>query len=63
MISPLFEGDPFGFQLPGFNDSSWPAATTEGVDGVAPWGTVTVTPVSGPVNAIAGAPTSSATAA
>ncbi|KAF7325324.1 Carbohydrate-binding module family 67 protein [Mycena venus] len=42
-------GTPIGFQLPGFDDSSWPAATTEGAYGVAPWNTVTVTPVSGPV--------------
>ncbi|KAF7353670.1 hypothetical protein MVEN_01051900 [Mycena venus] len=56
-------GTPIGFQLPGFDDSSWPAATTEGVYGVAPWNTVTVTPASGPVNAIAGAPASAATAA
>ncbi|KAJ7905737.1 lectin [Mycena olivaceomarginata] len=47
---------PIGFQLPGFDDSSWPAATAEGAYGVAPWGKLTVVPVSGPVNAIAGAP-------
>ncbi|KAJ7733272.1 lectin [Mycena olivaceomarginata] len=55
-------GTPIGFQLPGFDDSSWPAATAEGAYGVAPWGKPTVVPVSGPVNAIAGAP-ASATAA
>ncbi|KAF8191421.1 hypothetical protein K438DRAFT_1590860 [Mycena galopus ATCC 62051] len=49
-------GTPIGFQLPGYDDSTWPAATVEGAYGVAPWNTVTVTPVSGPINAIAGAP-------
>ncbi|KAJ6538050.1 hypothetical protein B0H19DRAFT_1270422 [Mycena capillaripes] len=49
-------GTPIGFQLPGFNDSSWLAATLEGVYGVAPWGIVPVTSVPGPVVAIAGAP-------
>ncbi|KAJ7704619.1 lectin [Mycena metata] len=36
-------GTPIGFELPSFNDSSWPAATLEGVYGVAPWGIVPVT--------------------
>ncbi|KAJ7491253.1 lectin [Mycena latifolia] len=54
---------PLGFQLPGFNDSSWPAATVEGPYGMAPWGNVTVTPSSGPVNAVASASVSAATAA
>ncbi|KAJ6606424.1 lectin [Mycena vulgaris] len=56
-------GTPIGFQLPGFDDSSWPAATVEGPEGMAPWGKTTVTSSSGPVNAIAGAPVSQATAA
>ncbi|KAF7359269.1 Carbohydrate-binding module family 67 protein [Mycena sanguinolenta] len=47
-------GTPVGFELPGFDDSSWPAATVEGAYGMSPWGTVTVTEVSGPINAIAG---------
>ncbi|KAJ7043111.1 lectin [Mycena alexandri] len=49
-------GTPIGFQLPGFDDSRWPAATVEGPYGLAPWGAVTVSPAAGPVNAIAGAP-------
>ncbi|KAJ7491254.1 lectin [Mycena latifolia] len=53
-------GTPIGFQLPGYDDSSWPAATVEGPYGMAPWGTVTVTAASGPVNALAGAPASQA---
>ncbi|KAJ7611599.1 hypothetical protein FB45DRAFT_940389 [Roridomyces roridus] len=35
-------GTPTGFQLPGYNDSTWPAATVEGTFGVAPWGNVAV---------------------
>ncbi|KAJ7243386.1 hypothetical protein B0H12DRAFT_1236424 [Mycena haematopus] len=46
-------GTPIGFELPGFNDSSWPAATVEGAYGVAPWGNVTITDVPGPISAIA----------
>ncbi|KAJ6500576.1 lectin [Mycena sanguinolenta] len=56
-------GTPIGFQLPGFDDSSWPAATIEGAYGVTPWNTVTVVSVSAPITAIAGAPSSNVTAA
>ncbi|KAF7359256.1 hypothetical protein MSAN_01267900 [Mycena sanguinolenta] len=58
-------GTPVGFELPGFNDSSWPAATVEGAYGMSPWGTVTVTDVPGPISAISGgsAVNSTATAA
>ncbi|KAF7353672.1 hypothetical protein MVEN_01052100 [Mycena venus] len=55
-------GTPVGFQLPGFDDSSWPAATGEGVYGVAPWGMLSINAVPGPVFAIDGAPASNATA-
>ncbi|KAJ7203129.1 lectin [Mycena pura] len=44
-------GVPAGFQLPGFDDSSWSAATVEGPYGMAPWGNVTAPPASSPVNA------------
>ncbi|KAJ7221737.1 lectin [Mycena pura] len=44
-------GVPAGFELPGFDDSSWSAATVEGPYGMAPWGNVTATPSSSPVNA------------
>lgn len=56
-------GTPLGFQLPGYDDSTWPAATVEGPYGMAPWGTVTVSPSSGPVSPIGGAPASQGTAA
>ncbi|KAJ7632111.1 lectin [Roridomyces roridus] len=48
-------GTPAGFELPGYDDSAWPAATIEAHFGVAPWGDV---PVGGPGPAtpIAGAP-------
>ncbi|KAJ7771619.1 lectin [Mycena metata] len=49
-------GTPIGFELPGYDDSSWPAATVEGPYGMAPWGAVTVSPSAGPVNAVKGAP-------
>ncbi|KAJ7184329.1 lectin [Mycena filopes] len=52
-------GTPIGFQLPGYDDSSWPAATVEGPYGMAPWGATTVSPSAGPHNAIAGAPVAS----
>ncbi|KAJ7491236.1 lectin [Mycena latifolia] len=56
-------GTPAGFQLPGFDDSSWPAATVEGPYGMAPWGNVTIASSSGPTTALPGAPASQATAA
>ncbi|KAJ7491157.1 lectin [Mycena latifolia] len=56
-------GTPVGFQLPGFDDSSWPAATVEGPYGMAPWGNVTIASSSGPATALPGAPASQATAA
>ncbi|KAJ7184334.1 lectin [Mycena filopes] len=48
-------GTPDGWQLPGFDDSGWAAASIEGQYGVAPWGAVTVTPPGAPVSAIVGA--------
>ncbi|CAK5278380.1 unnamed protein product [Mycena citricolor] len=42
---------PSGFQNPGYDSSSWTAVTTEGMDGVAPWGTVAVSPSTGTINA------------
>ncbi|KAJ6500577.1 lectin [Mycena sanguinolenta] len=45
---------PVGFELPGFDDSTWAAATVEGAYGMGPWGAVTVTDVPGPINAVAG---------
>ncbi|KAJ7611617.1 lectin [Roridomyces roridus] len=48
-------GTPAGFQLPGFDDSTWPAATIEGPFGISPWGNISV---GGPgaANPIPGAP-------
>ncbi|THV01121.1 hypothetical protein K435DRAFT_836954 [Dendrothele bispora CBS 962.96] len=37
-----FNSVPSGFEQPGFDDTAWPAAVTEGTDGASPWGTVTV---------------------
>jgi hypothetical protein len=46
-------GVPSGFQLPGYDDSSWPAATVEAPYGAQPWGTISVpatdTPQGGPL--------------
>ncbi|CAK5278378.1 unnamed protein product [Mycena citricolor] len=42
---------PPGFQNPGYDSSSWTAVTTEGANGVAPWGTVAISPSTGTVNA------------
>ncbi|KAJ6546990.1 hypothetical protein B0H19DRAFT_1032384 [Mycena capillaripes] len=57
-------GVPLGFELPGFNDANWSAATVEGPYGMTPWGTVTVPSTSTPVTAIkGGAVNASATAA
>ncbi|KAJ7460971.1 lectin [Mycena galericulata] len=56
-------GTPAGFQLPGYDDSTWPAATVEGPYGMAPWGTITVSPSAGPATGLPGASASQATAA
>ncbi|KAJ7611595.1 lectin [Roridomyces roridus] len=48
-------GTPAGFQLPGYDDSTWPAATVEGAFGIAPWGKVAVGGA-GPATPIGGAP-------
>jgi hypothetical protein len=37
---------PNGFQVAGFNDSSWPVAFNQGVFGVGPWGTGITVPAS-----------------
>lgn len=43
---------PVGWELPGFNDSAWPAVAGEGAYPTAtPWTTVTVEKVAAPVNA------------
>lgn len=47
---------PIGFQLAGYDDSSWPAATVEAPYGSAPWGDVTVSAATVPVVAAKGAP-------
>ncbi|KAJ7090332.1 lectin [Mycena belliarum] len=49
-------GTPIGFQLAGYDDSSWPAATVEGPEGIPPWGNIAVSSSSGPVTAVGGAP-------
>ncbi|KAJ7103044.1 lectin [Mycena belliarum] len=49
-------GTPYGFQLAGYDDSSWPTATVEGPEGMPPWGSITVSSSSGPVTAVSGAP-------
>ncbi|KAJ7212474.1 hypothetical protein B0H12DRAFT_378938 [Mycena haematopus] len=41
---------PTGWEQPGFNDSAWPPAVSEGEYGVAPWGTNTIAPASAPVS-------------
>ncbi|KAJ7466899.1 hypothetical protein FB451DRAFT_1259459 [Mycena latifolia] len=42
---------PAGWQLPGFNDSAWPAAVAEAVYPATKWGTVSVAAASPPVDA------------
>ncbi|KAJ7611645.1 hypothetical protein FB45DRAFT_940574 [Roridomyces roridus] len=49
-------GTPAGFQLPGYDDSTWPAATVEGVFGIAPWGNDVAVGGPGPATPISGAP-------
>ncbi|KAJ7273026.1 lectin [Mycena rebaudengoi] len=56
-------GTPIGFQLPDYDDSSWPAATVEGVYGSAPWGNIAVSSAMAPPTALQGAPASAQTAA
>ncbi|KAJ7090337.1 hypothetical protein B0H15DRAFT_260486 [Mycena belliarum] len=49
-------GTPYGFQLAGYDDSRWPAATVEGPEGMAPWGNTTTSSSPGSATALPGAP-------
>lgn len=40
----LRSAPPAGFQQPGFDDSTWIASNTQGLDGVAPWGQTAIPP-------------------
>ncbi|KAJ6512346.1 hypothetical protein DFH09DRAFT_1374198 [Mycena vulgaris] len=42
---------PASFQLPGFDDSAWPAVALQAAYPLAPWGTVTIAPPSPPISA------------
>lgn len=41
---------PTGWEQPGFDDSAWPAAASEGLYGSAPWDTITIGQPSAPVD-------------
>jgi hypothetical protein len=40
---------PTGFEQPGFDDSTWPAAFGQSIYPAAPWGTITIAAPSPPV--------------
>ncbi|KAJ7044357.1 lectin [Mycena alexandri] len=40
---------PAGFEQPDYDDSTWPAVGSQGAYGIAPWATLTITPVPTPV--------------